>query len=299
MTLTHLAAALLMVTIWGFNFVVIRWGLNDMPPMTLTFFRFALAAFPALLFVRRPSASWRLVVGYGVFAFALQFALLFTGMAAGMPTGLASLVIQVQAFFTIGLVALLTHERAKPVQLAGGAVAGAGLMVVAWHLPPSTLVGFALVIAAALSWATANFIVKKIPGDRPLAVVVWASAAAALAMLPVALMVDGRASMFASISAMNAAAWLGLAFQAWPTTLLAFGIWAWLLRKHPAALIAPFTLLVPIVGMSCAVLLLGEEVTWWKLTGAGLVLSGLALNVIGSGARRRNGAGKGNNPDRV
>ncbi|MGH6609275.1 MAG: EamA family transporter [Burkholderiaceae bacterium] len=290
MSTLHLGAALLMVTIWGFNFIVIRWGLDDVPPMTLTFFRFALAAFPALLIIRPPRAPWRLVAGYGLFAFALQFALLFAGMAAGMPTGLASLVIQVQAFFTIGLVSLLTHERAKPAQLAGGAVAGAGLLVVGLHLPSSTLLGFTLVIAAALSWATANLIVKQIPGERPLAVVVWASAAAALAMLPVAMVVDGPTSMLSSLQAMDLAAWLGLIFQAWPTTLLAFGIWAWLLRKHPAALIAPFTLLVPIVGMSLAVLLLNEEMTWWKLAGATLVLAGLALNIFASRVRRSDAA---------
>jgi O-acetylserine/cysteine efflux transporter len=276
----HLAAALLMVTIWGFNFVVIRWGLNSVPPLTLTLLRFILAAFPALLFVRPPRAPWRLVVGYGIFAFALQFSLLFGGMAAGMPTGLASLVIQVQAFFTIALVSLLTHERARPIQLIGGAIAGAGLVLVALHLPASTLLGFALVVAAAASWATANVIVKRIPGDRPLAVVVWGSAAAAVGMLPVTLYLDGLDTILAALREMDMAAWLGLAFQAWPTTLLAFGIWAWLLRKHPAVLVAPFTLLVPIVGMTCAVLLLGEEVTWWKLAGAALVLSGLALNVL-------------------
>jgi O-acetylserine/cysteine efflux transporter len=276
----HLAAALLMVTIWGFNFVVIRWGLDSVPPLTLTLLRFILAAFPALLFVRPPRAPWHLVAGYGLFAFALQFSLLFGGMAAGMPTGLASLVIQVQAFFTIALVSLLTHERVRPTQLIGGTVAGAGLVLVALHLPASTLLGFALVVAAAGSWATANVIVKRIPGDRPLAVVVWGSAAAALAMLPVALYLDGPDSILATLREMDMAAWLGLAFQAWPTTLLAFGIWAWLLRKHPAVLVAPFTLLVPIVGMTCAVLLLGEEVTWWKLAGAALVLGGLALNVL-------------------
>ena len=279
---SHLAAALLMVTIWGFNFVVIRWGLDDVPPMTLTFFRFALAAFPAVLFVRRPQPSWRLVTGYGLFAFTIQFGLLFGGMQAGMPTGLASLVIQVQAFFTIGLVALLTHERAKPTQMIGAAIAGTGLVLVAFHLPASTLVGFALVVAAAGSWAIANVIVKRIDGEQPLAVVVWASAAAALAMLPVALIVEGPAAMWEAARALDTLAWLGLAFQAWPTTLIAFAIWAWLLRTYPAALVAPFTLLVPIVGMSCAVLLLGEDVTWWKLVSAALVLSGLALNVLAS-----------------
>jgi O-acetylserine/cysteine efflux transporter len=281
----HLAAALLMVTIWGFNFVVIRWGLDQVPPLTLTLLRFSLAAFPALLFVRPPAAPARLIVGYGLFAFALQFSLLFGGMAVGMPAGLASLVIQVQAFFTIALVAVLTHERTRPLQLAGGTVAGAGLVLVALHLPPSTLAGFALVVAAAMSWAIANVIVKRVPGERPLAVVVWASAAAAIFMLPVALFVDGVDGVVGSLRAMDLAAWAGLAFQAWPTTLLAFGIWAWLLRIYPAVLIAPFTLLVPVVGMSCAVLLLGEAVTWWKLAGAALVLGGLALNLLA--ARRR------------
>ena len=119
MTPLHLAAALLMVTIWGFNFVVIRWGLNDIPPLLLTLLRFILAAFPAMLFVKPTKGAGRLIVGYGLFAFALQFSLLFAGMAAGMPTGLASLVIQVQAFFTIGLVALLMHERPRPAAIGG------------------------------------------------------------------------------------------------------------------------------------------------------------------------------------
>jgi O-acetylserine/cysteine efflux transporter len=279
-TPSHLAAALLMVAIWGFNFIVIRWGLNSMSPVTLTFLRFVFAAFPALLFIPPPRAPWRLVAGYGVFAFALQFSLLFGGMAAGMPTGLASLVIQVQVFFTIALVTLLTRERALPAQLVGATVAGAGIVVVALHLPASTLLGFALVMAAAASWATANIIVKRIPGERPLAVVVWASAAAALAMLPVVLWIEGPAGVWLTVSTMEPNAWLGVAFQAWPTTLLAFGIWAWLLRRHPAAVVAPFTLLVPVVGMTCAVLLLGEPVTWWKLVGAALVLGGLALTVL-------------------
>ncbi len=276
---SHFAAALLMVTIWGFNFVVIRWGLNDIPPLLLTLLRFTLAAFPALLFVRPPRAPWHLVAGYGLFAFALQFVCLFSGMAAGMPAGLSSLVIQVQAFFTIGLVALLMHERPRPPQLAGATVAGAGLVLVALHLPSGTVLGFALVVAAALSWATANILIKRMPGDAPLAVVVWGSAAATVPLGLVALASEGPARIAHIVAGLGAAQWLGIAFQAWPTTLVAFGIWAWLLRRHPAGLIAPFTLLVPIVGMASAVWLLNEPVTWWKLAGGALVLGGLALNL--------------------
>jgi O-acetylserine/cysteine efflux transporter len=286
MTPLHLAAALLMVTIWGFNFVVIRWGLNDIPPLMLTLLRFILAAFPALLFIKPPKAPARLIIGYGLFAFALQFSLLFAGMAAGMPTGLASLVIQVQAFFTIGLVTVLMHERPRPAQVAGAAVAAAGLALVAWHLPQGTALGFGLVVMAALSWATANVIVKRVPADAPLAVVVWASAAACVPLAAATLIVDGPQRMVAVVSGLSVAQWLGVAFQAWPTTLVAFGIWAWLLRQHPAATVAPFTLLVPVVGMSCAVAFLDEPVTWWKLAGAALVLSGLALNLIAAVRRR-------------
>lgn len=282
---SHFAAAILMVTIWGFNFVVIRWGLNDIPPLLLTLLRFVLAAFPALLFVRPPRAPWLLVAGYGLFAFALQFVCLFSGMAAGMPAGLSSLVIQVQAFFTIGLVALLMHERPRPPQLAGAGVAAAGLVLVALHLPSGTTLGFALVVAAALSWATANILVKRMPGDAPLAVVVWGSAAAIIPLALATLVTEGPERIAHVVARLGAAQWLGIAFQAWPTTLVAFGIWAWLLRRHPAAIIAPFTLLVPIVGMTSAVWLLDEPVTWWKLAGGALVLGGLALNL--AAARRR------------
>ncbi len=285
MTPLHLGAALLMVTIWGFNFVVIRWGLNDIPPLLLTLLRFVLAAFPAMLFVERPKAPLRLIAGYGLFAFALQFSLLFAGMAAGMPTGLSSLVIQIQAFFTIGLVALTMHERPRRPQVLGAAVAGSGLLLVAWHLPSGTALGFLLVVAAALSWAVANIIVKRVPGDAPLGVVVWGSAAAVVPLAVAVLATEGVESTAEIVERLSPSQWLGIAFQAWPTTLVAFGIWAWLLRRHPAATVAPFTLLVPVVGMTCAVWLLDEPVTWWKLAGAALVLAGLGLNVLAS--RRR------------
>lgn len=279
----HLAAALLMVTIWGFNFVVIRWGLNDVPPVTLTWLRFTLAAFPALLLFARPAIPWQSLATYGLFAFALQFTLLFTGIAVGMPTGLSSLVIQTQAFFTIALAALLAGDRPRPAQLLGAAVAGSGVLLVALQLGGGSRLGLLLVLAAAASWALANVVVQRMPAQRdpraPLAIVVWASAAAAVLLLPVALLIDGPAAIVRVLAELSFAQWLGVAFQAWPTTLLAFGLWAWLLRSYPAALIAPFTLLVPVVGMSCAVAILGEPLVWWKLAGAALVLGGLAINV--------------------
>jgi O-acetylserine/cysteine efflux transporter len=268
------------MVIWGFNFIVIRWGLNDVPPLTLTLLRFALAAFPALLFVARPRSPWWHVAAYGLFAFALQFTFLFAGIAVGMPTGLASLVIQMQAFFTIGLAVLLTHERPRALQVTGALVAAGGVALVGFHLPGgATRLGLLLVLAAAASWATANTIVRRVHGE-PIAVVIWGSAFAAALMLPAALAIEGPDRILQTIVTLSWPQWIGVAFQAWPTTLLAFGLWAWLLKNYPVVLIAPFTLLVPIVGMSCAVWLLDEPAHWWKLAGAALVLGGLALNVL-------------------
>ena len=274
-----------MVCIWGFNFVVMRWGLDSVPPLTLSVLRFALAAFPALLLVPHPPVRWQLLAGYGFFAFACQFALLFTGLAVGMPTGLASLVIQIQAFFTIGLAALLAHERPRIGQLGGALLAGSGVVLVGIQLPGGSRLGLLLVVLAALAWAIANIVVKRIPVDQaaarrgPLAIVIWSCAWAMLPLTLVALIVDGPSTLIRVTLGLSAAQWVGIAFQAWPTTLLAFAIWAWLLRRYPASLVAPFTLLVPVVGMTSAVMLLGEPLTWWKLAGAALVLGGLALNV--------------------
>jgi len=282
----HLAAAVLMVSIWGFNFVVMRWGLDQVPPLTLSLLRFALAAFPALLLVPRPQVPWHLLAGYGLFAFACQFGLLFSGMAAGMPTGLASLVIQIQAFFTIALAAWLQNDRPRAKQLGGALLAGAGLLLVASHLPGGSRLGMALVVLAALSWAVANLVVKRIALDptagagAPLAIVVWGCVWSLPPLALLALVLEGPAAMLDAALSLDAGQWLGVAFQAWPTTLLAFAIWASLLRRYPAGLIAPFTLLVPVVGMSSALLLLGEPLAWWQLAGAALVLGGLALNVL-------------------
>jgi O-acetylserine/cysteine efflux transporter len=207
-------------------------------------------------------------------------------MAVGMPTGLASLVIQIQAFFTIGLAALLTGERPRAAQIAGALLAGSGVLLVALHLGGGSRLGLLLIVLAALSWAVANTIVRRIPLDPqatrsgPLAIIVWGSAVATLPLAAGALLIDGPQAIASVVTGLTAPQWLGLAFQAWPVTLLAFAVWAWLLRLYPASLIAPFTLLVPVVGMTSAALLLGESVTWWKLTGAALVLGGLALNVM-------------------
>src|SRR5437899_6351461 len=160
---TDILIALLVVTIWGCNFVVIKIGLQGLPPILFTALRFIFAALPIVFFMKRPAIPFKLLAGYGLFQFALQFTLLFSGMKLGFPPGLASLVIQLQAFFTIGLAVLMLGERPVVTQLLGALIAFGGMGLVAAHLEAkATIIGFFMVVAGGFCWAVANILTKKI-----------------------------------------------------------------------------------------------------------------------------------------
>lgn len=275
--------ALLVVSIWGCNFVVIKIGLQDLPPILFTALRFIFAAFPLVFFIKRPAIPWALLAGYGLFQFAIQFTLLFSGMHLGLPPGLASLVIQLQAFFTIGLAILLLGERPLISQWIGALIAFSGMVLVAFHLEgKATIIGFLLVIAAGLSWAVANIYTKKIGKVNPVALVVWGSLLASPPLVLASLLVEGPAAW---LEAAHHVGWLSVGavlFQSYPNTILGFGIWSMLMRRYPTASIAPFTLLVPVAGMISAALILDEALQWWKISAGLLVLSGLAFNQFGT-----------------
>jgi O-acetylserine/cysteine efflux transporter len=282
MTLTDILMALGVVTIWGVNFVVIKVGLRDVPPILLTSLRFVLAALPLVFFVKRPRTPLGLVLAYGVFQFALQFALLFTGIELGLPAGLASLVMQLQAFFTIGLAVLALGERPKGLQLTGALIAFGGMALVAMHLEgKATLTGFVLAVLGAMCWAVANILTKRMGAPNALSLVVWGSLVAAPLLLLASWIAEGGAAWRQAAHDFSGETLALLLFQAYPSTILAFGMWSMLMRKYPTATVAPFSLLVPVAGMISAAIVLGEALQWWKVVAGLLVLGGLALNQFG------------------
>jgi O-acetylserine/cysteine efflux transporter len=283
MTATDILVALGVVAIWGVNFVVIKIGLRDLPPILFTALRFLFAALPLVFFVPRPKTGWKLVAAYGMFQFALQFTLLFTGIKLGLPAGLASLVIQLQAFFTIGLAVMLLGERPRLAQLAGSLVALAGMGLVALHLEgQATLLGFVLVVAGGLCWALANVVTRKIGPVNALSLVVWGALLAAPVLVAASLLVEGWPAWQAAAARFSLTTLGAVLFQSYPNTILGFGIWSMLIRKYAAATVAPFSLLVPVAGMLSAALFLGEPLQWWKMVAGVLVLGGLALNQFGT-----------------
>ncbi len=273
---------LVAVTIWGLNFVVIKLGLRDLPPILFSALRFFFATFPLIFFLKRPAIPWRLLIGLSAFQFMLQFPLLFSGIKLGFPPGLASLVIQLQALFTMSLAVILLDERPRRAQIIGGLIALSGMVLVAVELDGKpTLIGFVLVLAAALCWGTANIFTKKIGKVEPLALVVWAALLATPPLFVLSFIVEGPSAWRQAATQMNWGSAGAIFFQSYPNTIIGYGIWSLLIRKYPAATIVPFALLVPVTGMLGATIVLGEPMQWWKLVAGALVIGGLAFSLFG------------------
>jgi O-acetylserine/cysteine efflux transporter len=277
----HIALAVLIMAIWGTNFVVIKVGLRDFPPFLFALLRFFFCALPFAFLVRRPQVEWRWLVLYGVFLGAGQFGLLFYAMRRDISPGLASLVIQMQVFFTIGLSVWLFRERVSPIAAGGMLLGAAGLAVIAFHLDASVnALGVITVLSAAFCWACANVTVKHAVNRGKtfdmLAFIVWSSIFALPPLAALTLIFEGPGVDWQAMSTARLDAWLALAWQVIGNTLLGFAVWSWLLARYDAAAVTPYALLVPIFGMGSSAWLLGEPLPAWKFYAAAMVLGGIA-----------------------
>ena len=279
----HIALALLMVAVWGTNFVVIKLGLRDFPPLLFAALRFLFSAIPFVFFIRRPNVAWRWLCAYGLFLGVGQFGLLFYAMRSDISPGLASLVIQMQVFFTIGLSMVLFNEPVRMSTIAGTLLAAAGLCVIAWHLDASlTPKGLVAVLLAAFCWACANVVVKKAASQgaerfNMLAFVVWSSAFAIAPLLLMSLALEGAGADWQALLSAGGDAWAAVAWQVLGNALFGFAVWSWLLARYDAAIVTPYALLVPIFGMGSSALFLGEPLPAWKLYAAAMVIGGIVL----------------------
>ena len=288
LTPRDLALTLAVVAIWGYSFVPIKVALTEVPPFTLAAVRFFIAAVPMVLFVRRPAMPWRAVAAYGFAIGVCQFGLLFLGIKLGMPAGLASLVIQVQVFFTIGLAVMFAGDHVRQHNLAGAAIATAGIVVLAGYKLASgmtgTMLGFAAIIASAVAWAVGNIVAKRSAADYGadmFALTVWSSLVPPIPLLVLGYLFEGGSGILTSIVQMSPIAWGCVLIMSYGATLFGFGSWNALLHRYPTALISPFALLIPISGLGSAAIFLGEGLAPVQVAGAALVFVGLVVNVYG------------------
>jgi O-acetylserine/cysteine efflux transporter len=279
--LRHALLALAVAAVWGTNFVVIRWGLDSFPPLLFALLRFVFVFFPACLFIRRPEAPWLKLAAYGVLIGAGQFGLLYIAMGGHISAGLASLVVQCQVFFTIGLSVVIAGERVRGYQWLAVALAASGLVLIGLRGGgDASPLGLILVMSAGLSWAFANVLMKRTPLANMLSYVVWASVFSLPPLLILSLVFEGPATILHALAVAKPAAWAAVAWQSVGNSLFGYAVWGWLLSRYPAASVTPTALLVPVFGMAAAAALLGEPLQTWKVAAAGLVLSGLCLNLL-------------------
>jgi len=276
-----LVIAVLVAIVWGLSFAAIRFGVNDIPPILLTGLRFAFTALPAVFFYARPACDWRLVVAFSMILCVIKFSVLFMAIRMGMPTGVASLVIQMQVFFTIAAAAVLFGERPSRLQGIGAGVAFAGIVLIGSGQSAAVPTGpLLMVLVSALCWASANQIAKRAGKVDMVAFIVWASLYAILPLMTLSALIEGTAPMRAVIAQPSPLAWASALFLAYGATFFGFSAWNRLLTRYPAATVTPFALLVPVVGLIGGVVIFGEAMPGTVAAGALLVLAGLALNIF-------------------
>jgi len=291
MSVKDMLLALLVVVAWGVNFVVIKLGLQDMPPFLLAGLRFSLVAFPAILFVKRPAIPLRWLIVYGMTISFGQFAFLFLAIKLGMPAGLASLVLQAQAFFTLLLGALFLAEKLRWNHIVGILVATLGMFMLATAgmagqtTAGITLTTMMLTLAAALSWGLGNITNKIILRNRKVPVmslVVWSALVPIVPFFACSWLFDGEAAIVTSLLHISLQTVLALIYLAFIATIVGYAIWGNLLSRYETWRVAPLSLLVPVVGLWAASMAFGERLQPLQWAGAGCVLAGLVINQVGA-----------------
>ena len=283
--------ALAVMLVWGTNFVIIRIGLDHLPPLLFAALRFTLVFVPACLFIKKPAGvPWRDLAAYGVLIGAGQFGLLFIAMNGHISPGLVSVVVQIQVFFTIGFSMLTLGERMQRYQWIALALSAAGLILIAVEGGgAATPLGLVLTLGAALSWAAGNTVARRSPGANMLAYVVWSGVFAALPLYALSFALEGWTAIRNGVMRADALTWAAVVWQSVGNSLFGYAVWGWLLARHPAGVVAPLALLVPIIGLASAAVVLAEPMQPWKLLAAGLVLAGLAFNLLWPRVRGRFG----------
>lgn len=289
MSLRDMLLALAVVCAWGVNFVVIKVGLQGMPPLLLAGLRFLFVAFPAILFIKPPQIPLRWIVSYGLTINLGQFAFLFIALKMGLPAGIASLVSQAQAFFTLLLGALIFSERLRIHHLLAMILATGGIVMLAvphaGHGVSINSIALLLNLGAALSWGIGNIINKAIIqrySVNMLSLVVWGAIVPAIGLGGGSFLFEGPTTIVNSLVHIQWHNIMALVYLAGLASIMGYGCWGYLLGRYETWKIAPLSLLVPVVGLISAALLLDEQLNAMQALGTLTIGIALIINLFGA-----------------
>lgn len=283
MPLRDWLAALTVVTVWGVNFVITKLVLIEIPPFLLGGLRFTLVAVPAVFFIRRPALPVLTIILYGATISLGQFAALFVALHVGMPAGLASLVLQAQAFFTLMIAALVLHEPIRVHNMLALVVAVIGLVLIHQAALPGSVpvAGLLLTLLAALFWSTGNIVVKNAGKTDMLSLVTWGALVPPIPFFIMSWFFEGPELIRHSIQNVSYMGITALLYLSFVATIVGYVLWGQLLNRHAASKVAPLSLMVPVVGLVSAAVLLEERLVFLQWAGGAVVMIGLKINIFG------------------
>jgi len=283
----HLLLAILITAIWGLNFSVIKLGLATVDPLILAGIRFTLCALPAIFFIPKPDVQWRYIIGYGLIFGIGLWGVVNLGIQAGLSAGIASLVLQFSAFFTILLGSWVFREAISRYQIAGTLIALGGLLSILSVADGSvTITGQMLVLLGAMAWSVANVINKRARTQQVFAFLIWSSAFSPIPLFLLEYWVNGSAGYITLVNQLDYRAVVSILFQVYPNTLFGYWIWNSLLKRYPVSTVAPLSLLVPVFGMLGSAMIFNEEMSLNKVVAVVLIVAGLAVGLYGERIRR-------------
>lgn len=282
MKLTDFFIALLITAIWGVNFSIIKLGLITADPLILAGIRFTLCALPAVFFIKKPDTSWRYIIGYGLLFGIGLWGIVNLGIKAGVSAGIASLVLQFGAFFTMVLGAFLFHENLSKYQYTGIIVALLGLTSIIFISDGSvTFIGLALVLCGAVVWGLVSIIIKKSNTKQVFSFLVWSSLFSPIPLFILSYLFNGPSGFTELAIHFNSTTLFSILFQVYPNTLFAYWVWNSLLTQYPVSVVAPLSLLVPIFGMLGSVMIFNESIPSGKVIAMVFIISGLIIGLYG------------------
>lgn len=284
MSAKHYLIILAVITIWGINFLFMKFALDDIPPMVLGMLRFVGVLLPAIFFVKRPDVAWRWLILYGLTISFGQFSLVFLALTLGFATGLSALVLQAQVFLTVLFARIFLKEPVRANHLMGMLLAGIGLVLigVGQYQGNLSLWSGLPVLGASLSWAFGNIVVKKIGAVDALSLVVWGNVSTLLAFVLACVGLYGVAGTMAHIGNLSTLGVVSVAFLAYVSSLVGYTGFGYLLARHSAGKVVPFILLVPVIALLSGMVVLGERLGAWHWAGIVVVMVGLLWHMFGA-----------------
>ncbi|OYU08717.1 MAG: EamA family transporter [Pseudomonas sp. PGPPP1] len=276
----HLSLAVLVTLVWGVNFPITKLGLRAIDPFVLTGIRFALAALPLVFFIKRPAVKFSYVVAYGIIFGLGMWGVINYGIQVGVSPGIASLIIQLSVFFTMGWGFLLFKEKIRGAQMIGAVLALIGLAgIISTQEGNHAVLGVMLIVLSAVAWSIGNVIIKKSGVKEIFSFMVWASLIPPIPLFLTAWLMHGSAAFEGLQASLDLTAVLSILFQVYLATHFAYWGWNSLLKLYPVSTVAPLSLLIPVFGIASSMLILDERISTPNLISIGIIIAGLAVGL--------------------